>query len=150
MRHLLGQSSCCCSDIPLFLPLSARWAFFVSRQRSETKTIHLQTEQNEGSEGGEAGVVGGARDKHALSFGAGQAYPNGLHKARSTGRPPLRTEVGPSRASAPHRVWFLGFLSLTSSGHRFNRNQEPLLALLHMHFRGGLQEAEAPRLVHSV
>jgi hypothetical protein len=53
----------------LFLPLSARWAFFVSHSAARQKTIHWQTEQNEGSEGGEAGVVGVASAKRALSFG---------------------------------------------------------------------------------
>jgi hypothetical protein len=89
---------CFCLCLP-----GGRFLFLTSAARQ--KTIHWQTEQNEGSEGGEAGVVGVASAKHAPSFGARPA----LIRTDSTrpalcGRPPLRTEVGPSRASAPHRV----------------------------------------------
>lgn len=46
------------------------------------------------------------RDKLVPSFGAGHAYPNGLNKARSLGRPPERREVEHSRASAPPGSYF--------------------------------------------
>jgi hypothetical protein len=69
--------------------------FCFSPAQRDKKTIHRQTEQNESSERGKAGAAGSASAKHALCFGAQQALvPNGLHKARSMGRPPLRTEVG--------------------------------------------------------
>ncbi len=79
------------------------------------KTIYWQTEQNEGSEGGQAGVVGAARDKHALSFVARHAYPIGLHKARSMGRPPLRTEKW-SQAARQRNIGFAVVFRLLGPG----------------------------------
>jgi len=56
-------------------------------------------------------VVGVTRDKHALSFGAGRACPNGLNKAHSLGRPPERPEVGKAARSASLLLldWRLAF-----------------------------------------
>lgn len=76
---------------------------FSPAQRDKNDPSADRAERGERGWGGRR--AGAASAKHALSFGAQSALvPNGLHKACFMGRPPLRPEVGPSRASAPHRV----------------------------------------------